>query len=223
MSCLSPYPMNKVITALTISILLLIPQTASLDVDLSGGAVPTKSHAIWQLYQYKYTTLLRMKPLIWCPYKAYTLIDRYVHVYGRGNENWISVDADLIALTKEDADFNKHFAKQFAQSHLKAKSRKKQVRRIYNYCRKTKYVIHTKYARDVFTKREGDCAGIASAFYVLCKAKGIPVRYVIGWDGNACHAWNRVKLSKRWYWIDATAGKWLKRKQYSGRTVMEMW
>lgn len=205
--------MGKRLTIILITILLTVP------LDLSGGSVPTKSHSLWQLYQYKYTTLLRQKPLIYAPYKAYTLIDRYVSIYGKDNQYWISVDADIASIIREDAEYNRKFAKRFPTK----KSRKKQVRKIFDYCRKTKYVAHVKYARDVFSTRTGDCAAIASAFYVLCKVKRIPVRYVIGWVKTGCHAWNRVKIGKKWYWIDATTGRWLSRKQFKNRTVMEIW
>lgn len=190
-----------------------------LDVNLSGGSVPTKSHSLWQLYQYKYTTLLRKKPLIYAPFRAYTLVDKYVSVFGKDNRYWISVDADIASIIREDAKYNKAFAKRFPT----IKNRKKMVRKIFDYCRKTRYVAHVKYARDVFSRREGDCAAIASAFYVLCKVKKIPVRYAIGWTKTGCHAWNRVKIGKRWYWIDCTMNKWLSRKQFKGRTVMEIW
>ena len=61
------------------------------------------------------------------------------------------------------------------------RSVKEKIRQIYKYCKATTYELHTKTAREVFSKRRGDCSGIASAFYVLCKANGIPVKYVIGW------------------------------------------
>ena len=189
------------------------------DKTLRGGAVSTTAHTQWWLYRYRDVTLMRKAPMCWCPFKAYLAVQKNVTVTCENNKNVLKINADLIGLLEDEAKANKKFAKSFKVKG----SRKQKVRMIYNYCKDTTYVAHVKYASNVFNDRKGDCAGIASAFYVLCKAKKIPVRYVIGWDGKYCHAWNRVKINKKWYWIDATSGKWLKRKQYSGRTIMSIW
>lgn len=186
---------------------------------LHGGAVSTTAHTTWQLFRYRDVTLMRKYPFKWCPFRAYLAVRKHVSISNHDNKNWLEIDTDLIDMLEDEAKANRKFAKGFKVKG----NRKQKVRTIYKYCKATTYKIHVKYASNVFQDRQGDCAGIASAFYVLCKAKNIPVRYVIGWDGKYCHAWNRVKLNGKWYWIDATAGKWLKRKQYSGRTVMEMW
>ncbi len=186
-------------------------------VDLHGGSFSTKSMAIWELYKYKYSDLLRKSPLCWCPYKSYLLVDKYVKAEDRNNRNWLVIETDLVELVREDAKYNKAHAKKYKGTD------KEKVRKIYRYCMKTQYVIHVKTARDVFENRQGDCAAIAAAFYVMCKKNHIPVRYVIGWADGECHAWNRVKIGKKWYWIDPTLGNWLWKEQYSGRTVMEIW
>lgn len=187
--------------------------------SLTGGAVSTKSHSLWQLHQYKDTTLLRKSPMCWCPYKSYVTAFWHVHVYSANNRNWIEIDPDLIDLIGEEAQFNKTFAKRFKVSG----TRKHKVWMIYRWCKATKYTAGKKYAKDVFQTRQGDCAAIASAFYVLCKAKKIPVRYVIGWTRNGCHAWNQVKVNGKWQWIDCTFWYWMQTEQFGGRTVMEMW
>ena len=186
-------------------------------VDLHGGEFPTKAMSLWQLEKYKYTDLLTREPLCWCPFKSYVEVDKHVKVINRQNVNWLIIDADLVSLTIDDAIYNYQHAPKYKG---KPKTR---LKKIYKYCRQTQYVIHVKYARDVFEKRQGDCAGIASAFYVLCRKNKIPCKYVIGWTDGECHAWNRVKLKERWYWVDATLGKWISRKQFKGRTVMEIW
>ena len=203
--------------------LLAIRTNASLDSRVSsimhGGAVSTKSHSLWELHRYKDTVLLRKSPCCWCPYKAYCVCFRYVEVYSDNNRNWLVIKADLVDILSGDAAYNKAFAKRFPVRG----TRKHKVYQIYHWCERTRYVAHVKYARNVFETRTGDCAAIAAAFYVLCKAKQIPVRYVIGWTRSGCHAWNRVKVNGRWYWIDATQHEWLSRSQFDGRKVMEMW
>lgn len=185
---------------------------------LTGGSVSTKSMALWELCQYKDTILMRKSPLCYAPWKAYIAVNDYVTIESRNNRYYLCINTNLKRLLHDDATFNRAFAKAFKASG----TRKQQVRKIWKYCGQTKYVVHVKTAREVFQKREGDCAGIASAFYVLCRAKGIPVRYVIGWS-KGCHAWNRVKVSGRWYWIDATYRYWLCYDLWDGRSIMEMW
>lgn len=186
-------------------------------IDLHGGEFPTKSMPLWQLERYKYTELLTREPLCWCPFKSFIAVDEHVQAVCKDNQNTLIIDADLISLTYEHASYNKAYA-------IKYKGKPKtRLKKIFRYCHNTEYVIHVKYAKDVFEKRQGDCAAIAAAFYVLCRKNKIPCKYVIGWADGGCHAWNRVKLKGKWYWIDATYGLWLKRKQFNGRSVMEIW
>lgn len=216
--------LNKLLTILLILLLTIQPVSAqSFDERVTdairGGAVATKSKAIWELQRYKEIDLMRKAPMKWCPYKAYITVYDNVSIYGYNNLHWISIDADLMQLLSAEAQANKAFAKRFP-THGK---RKQQVRQIWRWCKRTKYVFGVKFASDVFTKRQGDCAAISAAFYVLCKAKHIPVRYVIGWTPSGCHAWNRVKIGKQWYWIDCTHGRWIQKKQYENRHILEMW
>lgn len=206
-----------------LSMLWAIKASASFDdrVDraLSGGSVSTTTMPTWYLWEYKTTDLLRKSPMCWEPFQGYVICDQYVSITVKNNKNVLCFDADIRSMLKPDALYNRRFARAFRTSGTK----RQQVRQIYNYCRRTTYTAHVKTARAVFRDRKGDCAGIASAFYVLCKAKGIPVRYVIGWTQTSCHAWNRVLLGSKWYWIDACHSMWLSERQYRGRTVMEIW
>ena len=195
------------------ALLILFP----FSINLHGGSYPYKDRPLWRLYEYKYTTLLQTEPLTWCPYKSYVLVDRYVTITDHDNYHWLNVNADLIALTASDVLYNRTHAKRY-----KGKAKTK-VKKIFRYCERTEYKIHVKYARNVFETRQGDCAGISSAFYVLCKKNHIPVRYVIGFNGDTCHAWNRVKLKGKWYWIDCTMSRYLSRKLWDGYSVMGMW
>ena len=186
---------------------------------LTGGEIATKSLPIWELEQYKSVDLLRKAPMKWCPYKAYLEVEKAVSVVNKNNMNYLCIGTNLKALLSADANYNKSFATSYKVTGTK----RNRVKQIYRYCKATKYTSHVKTAREVFTKRQGDCSGIAAAFYVLCKAKGIPVRYVIGWTATGCHAWNKVKVGMTWYWIDACTGNWLNEEQFTGRKVMEIW
>jgi len=192
-------------------VLLILLQT------LHVGDLSIKDAPLWALHKYKYTELLRLEPFCWCPYKSYLIIDKYVEVRDRNNTNHIIIKSDIMSLVKADADYNKSHAKRYKG---KPKTR---LKKIYRYCHRTEYVAHVKTAKEVFETRQGDCAGISSAFYVLCKANKIPCRYIIGWTTDSCHAWNRVKVGKRWYYVDATKGIWLRKKLPKGWSIMEMW
>ena len=126
----------------------------SLNLDLHGDIYNSKSLSLWQLYHYKYITLLRQEPLCYEPYKAYVLVDKYVTIENKGNKNVISINADIPKLLKSDTDYNKSHAKRYKGS-TKAK-----VRKIYKYCTKTTYKAHVKTAHSVFQTRTGDCAGL---------------------------------------------------------------
>ena len=181
------------------------------------GELSARDLSIWQLYKYKSTELLRIAPFCWCPYKSYLVINQNVTVEARDNQSTLCINADIIKMVKADADYNKSHAHKY-----KGKPKTK-LKKIYRYCKRTEYVAHVKTARDVFQNRQGDCAGISSAFYVLCKKNKIPVRYIIGWTETGCHAWNRVKIKGKWYYVDATLGLWMKRKLPKGWSIMEQW
>lgn len=206
-----------------ILLLLLIPFTvqASFDsrVKLTGGITASKRMSLWKIHQYKDTQLLRKYPLRYAPWLSYVYVDKYVEVKCINNYNCLVIKTDLKKLVIEDAKYNLRFCKRFKVKG----TRKKKIRKIYNYLLKTEYVLHKKTAREVFQQRKGDCAGVASAFYVMCKVKKIPVRYIIGWVDDSCHAWNMVKVNGKWWYIDCTSGVWLTKKPWDHFTVMEMW
>lgn len=194
-------------------------KTNAVTVKLTGGETSVKSRSMWQLYQYRDVTLMHKAPMKWCPYLAYMVVHDHVSIEVHDNRYWLVVDTNVTKLLAPYATFNKKFAQKF-----KAKgTRKQKIRTIYKYCRKTRYTTarHT-YAKDVFQRHEGDCAAIAAAFYVLCKSKHIPVRYVIGWLPSGCHAWNMVKYKGRWWHVDCTMG-WFCKKKLSGRKILEIW
>ena len=189
---------------------------------LSGGTVTTKGMSYWELHRYKNTTLLRKSPMQYCPWESYKAIRDHVSIYDTtGFRYAMTIDCDLKKLLRKNAVYNRDFARKFQVSGTK----KQQVRKIFNFCNRTKYTTQYNTTRDCFEKRQSACAGIAGAFYVLCRVKHIPVRYVIGWVewGGGCHAWNKVQLDGKWYWIDCTYGWWCNSDLWYSRWVMEMW
>ena len=189
-------------------------KTTTFEAKIHGGTTKTKKMALWEIHKYKETVLMRKPPLCYAPWKAYLAVDQFAEVTNINNYNCLVIKSDLEKAVATDATFNRKYAKRF-----KGKS----IRSIYNYCSRTKYVLHTKTAREVFEKREGDCAGISAAFYVICKVNGIPVRYIIGFDGDICHAYNMVKYKGKWFYIDCTMERYLSRKLWKHYSIMEKW
>lgn len=211
--------MKRRFALITAMLILCTSMTPFKDtVNLHGGSFPTRSMPIWELQKFKETELLRQNPLYWTPWESYLYVCKYVSVDAHDNLHWLTISEDLVELVKEDAAYNREHAKVYSGN------REQKLRKIFNYCRKTKYVAHVKRARDVFESRQGDCAAITAAFYVLCKKNKIAVRYVIGWAYGECHAWARVKWKGKWWWVDPTLNQWLSRKQLPGnRSILEMW
>ena len=208
------------ILILTLSALILLTAASvpfTNRVNLHGGRTGTKSMAIWELYKYRDTELLRKYPLCWCPWTAYLLVNQNVTVEEGNNKYYLCINTDLYSATIDEAKYNKSHAKTYKGTD------KQRVKKIYDYCRKTTYEAHRKTARDVFESRTADCAGISEAFYVMCRKNKIPVRYIIGWTEYGCHAWNRVRVKGKWYYVDATLERYLSRSLWKGYSVMETW
>ena len=214
--------MRKLILIL---LLLLIPCTvnASFDdrVDIRGGITYSKSLSPWELHRYAETQLIKKHPLELTPWLAYIYVNQYVEVRCINNRNCLVIKNNLRKLVIKDARYNWHFCKRFKVKG----TRKRKVRKICRFIAKTNYTLHKKTARDVFQYRQGDCAGMTSAFYCMCKVKKIPVRYVIGFLGSDCHAWNMVRIGKKWLYVDCTSGQCLVTPQEYDEdfTVMEVW
>lgn len=58
------------------------------------------------------------------------------------------------------------------------------------------------------------CAGFAAAFDELCEVAGLECKYVH--SRSMSHAWNLIKISGTWYWVDSTwAANAYERSKYS--------
>ena len=61
--------------------------------------------------------------------------------------------------------------------------------------------------RSVFLENSSVCAGYSRAFQYLCQKNNMECTYVSGYNkDHEKHAWNLVKLSDQYYWIDVTWG-----------------
>lgn len=51
--------------------------------------------------------------------------------------------------------------------------------------------------------KKGQCSHYANAMKTLCDISGIRCEYVAGKVSGGRHAWNIVKIGKKWYWFDS--------------------
>ena len=63
---------------------------------------------------------------------------------------------------------------------------------------------HSAYGGLVDPKHSTVCQGYALIMYKLLTDAGVPTRIITGYAGGGPHAWNAVKIGKKWYHLDAT-------------------
>ena len=167
--------------------------------------------------------VIQKSELKWSSYHAYHCI-----LYWQDDK--ITYSASRIRQTLKACEGNKKWAQKMVRKlHLMRYPIKKRVRKIYNYIYWT-YDYDSNYVWLEQARKSGyaNCSAYADLFYVLCKASKVPVRYVIGWADSGTnkgwHCWNRVKIKKRWYWIDCTWQNWLSRKLWRSHSrIVEVW
>lgn len=214
-----------VATALLASVVLLSQADAkTASPPVAGGVYRTQTMAQWELYKYKMVTLPKRYPYCFAPWTSYVLIDKYVKVDADNTHNLLVIDPALYERVKPEADENLSRARTILKKYKVRGRGKSAYLKIGRYVKRGKYIKGVKSASGFFRYHGGDCAAHAAAVYVLCKAQGIPVRYCIGSLEGSCHAWNRVKLGRKWYWADETMEMWLSRSLWEGyKKPMEMW
>ena len=168
--------------------------------------------------------LIPQSNLKWSSYHAYHCI-----IMWEGDR--VTYSASRIRQTLKACKANKKWAnKMVKRLKLRKCSVKKKVSRIFNYITEG-YDYDSAYIWLEQARRSGvaNCSAYADLFYALCKAAKVPVRYVIGRthhdDGTqGTHCWNRVKIKKRWYWIDCTWGLWISKKLWKTHGwIVEEW
>lgn len=167
--------------------------------------------------------VIRESLLSWSSYHAYHSIKMW-------DGDLLTVYQSRIRTTLSAARKNKAWAeRQARRMRLRKLPRKKAVRRIYNYILENyDYWEQSEWLEDAIRTQWANCSAFADLFYVLCKAAKIPVRYVIGRtdDGKVSgwHCWNKVRIGKRWYYIDCTWGNYLSRKLWKTHSnIIEEW
>ena len=165
--------------------------------------------------------LIPKSELQWSSYHGYHCI-----LYWQDDK--VTYSASRVRQTLKACKLNR----QWAQKKVKKWMRypiKKRVRKIFDYITENyEYDSDYIWLEQARTHGRANCSAFADLFYALCKASKVPVRYVIGWANNGrtawWHCWNRVKVQKKWYWIDCTWQNWLSRKLWKSHSrIIEEW
>ena len=150
--------------------------------------------------------VIRRSDLAWSSYHAYHCILYWV-------DDKVTFSNARIRATLKAAAKNKAWAKKRVKKLKlnKVHVTKKKVARIFDYIIENyDYDSSQQWLEQAVKTHRANCSAYADLFYVLCKAAKIPVRYEIGWtqddSGKGWHCWNRVKIKKKWYWVDCTWG-----------------
>lgn len=167
--------------------------------------------------------VIRYSELSWSSYRAYHSIKQW-----RYDNDEMIVYMGKLRTTLRLGQTNKQWAKRKVRKWMKYPVRKR-VRRIFDYVTENyEYDSDIVWLEDARRVGRANCSAFADLFYVLCKASKIPVQYIIGWANNGqsawWHSWNRVKIKKKWYWIDCTWGHWISRKLWRTHSrIIEEW
>lgn len=167
--------------------------------------------------------LIPKSELKWSSYHAYHSL-----LYWDGDK--VTFSSSRLRTTLKACKGNKKWAQKMVRKlHLMRYPVKKRVQKIYEYIIwEYDYDENFIWLEQARKKGYANCSAYADLFYALCKASKIPVRYIIGWTKNGVeqgwHCWNRVKIKKKWYWIDCTWGNWLSRKLWKSHSrIIEEW
>lgn len=79
-----------------------------------------------------------------------------------------------------------------------------------------KYNNSSKNSRNAYgalVNKKGVCVAISSLFKILCDKLGVKSMKLVGRTNKYGHAWNYVKVGKKWYGVDATWNITSKKKQ----------
>lgn len=105
------------------------------------------------------------------------------------------------------ASKDKALRKKYTSISKKAKgSTKSKIKYFNSYLVKNcKYKLTNKPTNYEFliSWKKGQCSHYANAMKILCDISGIRCEYVAGKVSGGRHAWNIIKIGKKWYWFDS--------------------
>ena len=152
----------------------------------------------------------------YCRMSINDLVKHYVHgpiLYTEDEKPVYAGNAqcDRLISKKQEKKYDKKIKKVLKSLKLKNKSTYKKIKTIHDYViKRVKYkdgkYSHTAYG--ALMKKKAVCDGYSLLFYDMCRRSGVHCKMILGkarggktWEN---HAWNLVRLKKRWYSLDVT-------------------
>lgn len=128
--------------------------------------------------------------------------------YGSGDNPYVKIKINPLTTRNNIKERNKEIDLVYnALSSAGVKngiSEKEAVLKISKWiCKKMTYKINGGDAYVGFTTGQGQCATYADMFNEMCEAAGLTCK-IVGGDAGGPHAWNQVKVSGTWYYVDVT-------------------
>lgn len=228
--------MRKIVFLLIIIASLTVPLSAKGDVPSrfrplntrmeramdSGRTVKVKTSLSMPECQYYLDSLIyNVTDLRYATYHAYKVLKETDAITLKRKSYYCLFTvkgADLADLMAECRDNQRMVKKALRKIGITKKTKaKKAISEIvdYLYYRNPTGKVE-RFANPLLHGSDGNCAAMSSAFKVFMIQLGIPCEFVIGYVGDTCHAWNRVKINKRWYWLDIALARGLRRKLWKG-------
>lgn len=140
-------------------------------------------------------------------YLRYHYAGTSITMTGFGRSFQVNYKIEYLENKKEMEQVDKEVKRLIQSMNLENKSDFKKVKKIHDYIiRNVQYDVSTRNnsAYAALIKKSSACQGYATLVYKMMTEAGIPCRIIAGRSSGEAHAWNIVKVDKKWYNLDCT-------------------
>lgn len=140
-------------------------------------------------------------------YLRYHYAGTSITMTGFGRSFQVNYKIDYLESKKQMEEVDKEVKRLIKDMNLEKKSDFKKVKKIHDYIiRNVQYDVSTKNnsAYAALIKKSSACQGYATLVYKMMTEAKIPCRIIAGRSSGEAHAWNIVKVNKKWYNLDCT-------------------
>ena len=131
----------------------------------------------------------------------------HINMSGVGNVYTVTYEMEYLENDEQTKKVDKRIKKIIKDIIKKDMSDYEKIKAVHDYIvDHVEYDTSTSYNTPYYALVEGTsaCQGYATLLYKMMTEVGIPCRVITGNAKGQLHAWNLVKLGKKWYNIDAT-------------------
>lgn len=131
----------------------------------------------------------------------------HISMSGVGNIYTVVYDMEYLETQEQTREVDKKVKTVLKQRIAKNMSAYEKIKTIHDYIVDTvEYDTSTSFNAPYYAMIKGSsaCQGYATLLYKMMTEAGIPCRVITGNAKGQLHAWNIVKIGKKWYNIDAT-------------------